>query len=120
MLDASLSADCACALPLPLHCHTGATNSRSDRIAQALSASGDAIAASVSSGNVRGAATKSRDFALLATKENTKASDFGRRLQQGRCCKTYLLGFVSSENPQLQSACHSSETQDGCKLSHVC
>jgi hypothetical protein len=82
----------------PLPTHTGATNSRSDRIAQALSASGDAIAASVSSGNVRGAATKSRDFALLATKENTKASDFGRKMLSGKgSCQ--LHAAASSSQP---------------------
>jgi hypothetical protein len=32
---------------------------------------------------VRAATTKARAYAVLATRENTKASDFGRKLQQG-------------------------------------
>jgi hypothetical protein len=63
----------------------GATNSRSDRITQALSASADSIGLAVTSNsNVQAAAQKSKAFATLATRENTKASDFGRRLQSGR------------------------------------
>jgi hypothetical protein len=61
----------------------GATNVRADRISQAISASEDAISAAVASGNVRSATAKGKDFAILATRQNTKASDFGRRLQQG-------------------------------------
>jgi hypothetical protein len=63
----------------------GATNSRSDRIAQALSASSDAITAAVTgSSNAATAAQRSKAFATLATRDSTRASDFGRRLQQGK------------------------------------
>ena len=56
----------------------GATNSRSDRITQALSASADSIGLAVTgNSNVQAAAQKSKAFATLATRESTKASDFG-------------------------------------------
>jgi hypothetical protein len=67
---------CLCAPP------AGSTNSRADRISQAISASEDAISAAAAGGSVRGATAKGKDFAMLATRQNTKASDFGRRLQQ--------------------------------------
>jgi hypothetical protein len=48
-----------------------------------MSASEDAIAAAAAGSNVQAATTKARAYAVLATRENTKASDFGRKLQQG-------------------------------------
>jgi hypothetical protein len=74
---------------------TGATNSRSDRITQALSASADSIGLAVTSNsNVQAAAQKSKAFATLATRENTKASDFGRRLFSGKLLACSAAGLV--------------------------
>jgi hypothetical protein len=73
----------------------GATNSRSDRIAQALSASSDAITAAVTgSSNAATATQRSKAFATLATRESTRASDFGRRLQQGEAKTSKMMHSI--------------------------
>jgi hypothetical protein len=48
-----------------------------------MSASEDAIAAAAAGSNVQAATTKARAYAVLATRESTKASDFGRKMLSG-------------------------------------
>lgn len=56
----------------------GATNNRSDRIAQALSASAESIGAAVSGrSDATTAAQKSKAFARMAARDGTAASEFG-------------------------------------------
>jgi hypothetical protein len=92
---------CRCASP------AGSTNSRADRISQAISASEDAISAAVAGGNVRSATAKAKDFAVLATRENTKASDFGRRLQQGAPMVVQQAAWGLGCNGRVQLVGHS-------------
>lgn len=70
-----------CGYGTPVHLcfdSAGATNNRSDRIAQALSASAESIGAAVSGrSDATAAAQKSKAFALLAGREGTSASEFG-------------------------------------------
>jgi hypothetical protein len=96
---------CVIAACVPHVCTTagqGATNSRADRISQSISASEDAISA-VAGSNVRSATAKGKDFAVLATRENTKASDFGRRLQQGRSTRSAAAKHCQPQPVRVRS-----------------
>jgi hypothetical protein len=81
---------------------SGPTNSRSDRITQAISASEDAIGRAVSGKtSARLATDQSRAFAKLATRDGAKPSDFGRRrLLSGEA--TVCLGLVCAKLHRMQ------------------
>jgi hypothetical protein len=66
------------ALSASLCSPAGVTNNRSDRIAQALSASAESIGAAVSGrSDATVAAQKSKAFAQMAARDGTAASEFG-------------------------------------------